>query len=41
MQRTMPRDLYDLWYFIEIEKKDILDFISDFQAKTKHKALDP
>ena len=41
MQRTMPRDLYDLWYFFEIEKKDIRVFISDFQVKTKHKALNP
>lgn len=41
MQRTMPRDLYDLWYFLENENKDILDYVSDFQEKTKFKNLVP
>lgn len=41
MQRTMPRDLYDLWFFFEKDNKDILDYVSDFQAKTIFKVLDP
>jgi predicted nucleotidyltransferase component of viral defense system len=41
MQRTMPRDLFDLWYFFEKANKDILDYVSDFQEKTKFKKLDP
>lgn len=40
MQRTMPRDLYDIWYMFEVENKNIEDFIFDFQDKTKFKKLD-
>ncbi|RKY95165.1 MAG: nucleotidyl transferase AbiEii/AbiGii toxin family protein, partial [Ignavibacteriae bacterium] len=41
MQRTQPRDLYDIWYMFEDENKDIEDFIFNFQEKTKFKQLDP
>ncbi|MFZ1320012.1 MAG: nucleotidyl transferase AbiEii/AbiGii toxin family protein [Ignavibacteria bacterium] len=41
MQRTAPRDLYDLWYFFEIENKDIVDFIPSFKVKTEYKNLKP
>lgn len=41
MQRTMPRDLYDLWYFFEEENKDILDFIPTFAEKANYKEIDP
>lgn len=41
MQRTMPRDLYDLWFLLEVEGYNILDFISDFQEKARYKNLDP
>lgn len=41
MQRTMPRDLYDIWYMFEVENKDIEDFIFTFQEKTVFKELDP
>jgi len=41
MQRTAPRDLYDLWYHLEKKQIDILDFVSDFEKKTIHKKLDP
>jgi len=41
MQRTMPRDLYDIWYMFEKENKNIEDYIFDFQEKTKFKQLDP
>ena len=41
MQRTMPRDLYDIWYMFEVVNRNIEDFIFDFQEKTKFKKLDP
>ena len=41
MQRTMSRDLYDIWYMFEAENKAIEDFISIFQEKTVFKKLDP
>lgn len=41
MQRTMPRDLYDLWYFLEKENKDILDYVSEFKDKAVFKGLIP
>jgi predicted nucleotidyltransferase component of viral defense system len=41
LQRTMPRDLYDLWYLFEIENKDIEEFVYDFQEKTRFKNLNP
>ena len=41
MQRTMSRDLYDIWYMFEKENKDVEDYIFDFQEKTKFKQLDP
>jgi predicted nucleotidyltransferase component of viral defense system len=41
MQRTMPRDLYDIWYLIEFENQIIDDFISNFRKKTGFKNLNP
>lgn len=41
MQRTTPRDLYDLWYLFEIEHLDIEDYLIDFKRKIKFKELDP
>lgn len=41
MQRTAPRDIYDLWYLFEIEGQDIEDYIFTFQDKAKHKGYDP
>lgn len=41
MQRTAPRDIYDLWYLFEVEGQDIEDHIFAFQDKTKHKGYDP
>lgn len=41
MQRTAPRDIYDLWYLLEVEGQDIEDHIFAFQDKTKHKGYDP
>lgn len=41
MQRTAPRDLYDLWYLLEKEGVDIEDAIYCFQDKAKHKGYEP
>lgn len=41
MQRTTPRDIYDLWYLFEIEGLDIEDYVFAFQNKAKHKGYDP
>lgn len=40
MQRTAPRDIYDLWYLFENEGLDIQDYIFQFQAKANHKKKD-
>ena len=41
MQRTAPRDIYDLWYLLEIEGLNIEDYIFAFQDKAAHKGYDP
>ena len=41
MQRTAPRDIYDLWYLFEVEGQDIEDNVFAFQEKAKHKGYDP
>lgn len=41
MQRTIPRDLYDIWYLFAVENKNIEDYIFDFQKKAKYKNLNP
>jgi predicted nucleotidyltransferase component of viral defense system len=41
MQRTMPRDLYDLWYLFEIENESIEDCIFNFEKKAKLKEKNP
>lgn len=41
MQRTAPRDIYDLWYLFEIEGLDIEDYIFAFQKKATYKGYDP
>jgi predicted nucleotidyltransferase component of viral defense system len=40
MQRSEPRDLFDLWYLFENEAVDIEDYIFDFKVKAEHKNLD-
>lgn len=40
MQRTMPRDLYDVWYLLEIEKHEIENYLDDFRKKSLLKNLD-
>lgn len=41
MQRTTPRDIYDLWYLFETEGQDIEIHIFAFQEKAKHKGYNP
>lgn len=41
MQRTEPRDIYDLWYLFEIEGQDIEDHVFAFQGKAKYKGYNP
>lgn len=41
MQRTAPRDIYDLWYLFEVEGQNIEDHVFAFQEKAKYKGYDP
>lgn len=41
MQRTAPRDIYDLWYLFEKEGQDIEDHIFAFQDKAIYKGYNP
>lgn len=41
MQRTAPRDIYDIWYLLEVEGQDIEDHIFAFQDKANYKGFDP
>lgn len=41
MQRTAPRDIYDLWYLLETEGQHIEDHIFAFRDKATHKGYDP
>jgi predicted nucleotidyltransferase component of viral defense system len=41
IQRTTPRDVYDLWYLLEEENCKIEDYIKTFNEKSKFKNLNP
>ena len=41
MQRTSSRDIYDIWYLLEMDGHVIEDCIFTFQEKAKLKKLDP
>ena len=41
MQRTFPRDVYDIWYLFEIEDENIEDYVFNFNKKTEFKKLNP
>ena len=41
MQRTQPRDYYDIWYLVEIEKMDVEYFTNEFRNKCVSKELKP
>ena len=40
MGRTEPRDLYDLWYLLEIEQLKVEYYWSEFVSKARHKGMD-
>lgn len=41
MQRMQPRDLYDIWYLLEIHNMDIKLYSREFSKKCKSKGLKP
>ncbi len=41
MERTQPRDIYDLWYLFEHDEFTISQFATEFRKKVKHKNLNP
>ena len=41
MQRTQPRDYYDIWYLVEVEKMEIEYFTNEFRNKCTSKELKP
>ena len=41
MGRTEPRDFYDFWYFMEIERMDISEHLGAFEQKAKRHKHDP
>lgn len=41
LSRQQPRDFFDLWYLLEVEGMEISEYVSEFEAKAKHKRLNP
>jgi len=41
MQRMQARDYYDIWYLLEEHGMDIAYYMNEFEAKCRHKGLDP
>lgn len=41
MGRTIPRDLYDLWYLLNIEGLEITEHLQEFMIKSKNKGHNP
>lgn len=41
MQRTQPRDYYDIWYLVEVEKMEVEYFTNEFRNKCTCKELKP
>tara|TARA_R110000868_G_scaffold21160_5_gene88239 strand:+ start:1599 stop:2411 length:813 start_codon:yes stop_codon:yes gene_type:complete len=41
MGRTIPRDIYDLWYLFECEGLDLADHNIEFESKARNKGHDP
>ena len=39
--RSIPRDLYDLWYLLEYERMNIDEFYFEFERKAKNKGHNP
>ena len=41
MQRMQARDLYDIWYLLEVRRLDVEFLINEFKAKCVSKDIDP
>ena len=41
MQRTQPRDYYDIWYLVEVEEMNVEYFTNEFRNKCLSKELKP
>ena len=41
MQRTQPRDYYDIWYLVEVEKMEVEYYTNEFRNKCTSKELKP
>lgn len=41
MQRTIPRDIYDIWYLTEVYGLDIQDVAFGYSDKVRYKGLEP
>ncbi len=41
LSRVQPRDYYDLWYLLENEDLNMASLRIEFEAKARHKELDP
>lgn len=41
MQRMQPRDLYDIWYLLEIHEMDIEFYTDEFKTKCENKKINP
>jgi len=41
MQRTQPRDYYDIWYLVEVEKMEVEYFTNEFRNKCNSKEQNP
>ena len=41
MGRTIPRDIYDLWYLFEVEGMDLADHSIEFESKARNKRHNP
>ena len=41
MGRTIPRDVYDLWYLLDVDAMDLQDHIQEFERKAVNKGQKP
>jgi uncharacterized protein len=41
MQRMQARDLYDIWYLLEIHEMDVSFYLVEFRTKCENKGIDP
>jgi predicted nucleotidyltransferase component of viral defense system len=41
MERTQPRDIYDLWFLLENDRLKISEITNEFRKKVEHKGLNP